>query len=298
MEVSEIKPTKYQILEIFKKNIQKVIELEKVNVFSLKQIANILHSNRHDWKISIDIDLEDFIYFCLNNNILKDCSLIFPKKVIRRYTKYKNPASKEEVALSLSNSTYFSHYSAVMIHDLSYNVVKNLYVSTELSTKVTNSQPLLQENIDKALKKNMRVTSRIAEYQNSYIYWLESKNYNKLGIIENNNYKYTNLERTLLDILMRPSYSGGIKEVITIFFKAKDDLSINKLYKYIKKMDPIYPYHQSLGFILEYIGLNGKLVDMIEKLGCYYDFYLDYNMDLKNCNYSKKWRVYYPNYLD
>lgn len=298
MKVMKIKPTKYQILEVFKKDIQKVIHLDKKNVFNLNQLNNILYLNRKNWRISIDIDLEDFIYFCLNNNILKDCSLIFPKKVIRRYTKYKNPASKEEVALSLSDSTYFSHYSAVMIHDLSYNVVKNLYVSTEQSVKVTNSQPLLQENIDNAFKKDMRVTSRIAEYQNSYIHWLESKNYNKLGIIEHNNYKYTDLERTLLDILMRPSYSGGIKEVINIFFKAKDDLSINKLYKYIKKMNPIYPYHQSLGFMLEHIGLNGTLVDMIGKLGCYYDFYLDYNMDLKNCNYSEKWRIYYPSYLD
>ena len=67
----------------------------------------------------------------------------------------------------------------------------------------------------------MRITKRIAEYQNSYIYWLESKNYNRLGVIEKNNYRYTDLERTLLDILMRPSYSGGIKEVIDILVKLK-----------------------------------------------------------------------------
>lgn len=294
----KIKPTKYQTLEVFKKDIKKEIDLNKENVFGLDQLNNILYSNRRDWKIPITVDLEDFIYFCLNNNILIDCSLMFPKKKIRRYMKYKKPAYKEEVALSLSNSAYFSHYSAVMIHDLSYNVVKHLYVSTELSKKKLASQPLLQQNIDKAFRNKMRITKRIAEYQNSYIYWLESKNYNRLGVIEKNNYRYTDLERTLLDILMRPSYSGGIKEVIDIFSKAKDNLSISKLYKYIRKMSPIYPYHQSLGFILEYIGLSGKLVDMFEKLGCFYDFYLDYNMDVEKCNYSKKWRVYYPNYLD
>jgi hypothetical protein len=37
MEVSKIKPTKYQILEIFKKkNIQKVIELEKSKCIQFK----------------------------------------------------------------------------------------------------------------------------------------------------------------------------------------------------------------------------------------------------------------------
>lgn len=257
-----------------------------------------MYLNRNNWKISADTDIEDFIYFCINNNILKESPLIFPKRIVRRYTKYKNPASKEAIALSLSKDAYFSHYTAVMIHDLSYNVAKNIYVSTESTKKIKTSQALIQQNIDKSFQKRMRTTSRIAEYQNSYIYWLESKNYNKLGIIEKNKYKYTDLERTLLDILMRPGYSGGIKEVIDIFSNSKTKLSINRLYKYIKKMDPIYPYHQSIGFILEYIGLEGKLVDMFNKLGCQYDFYLDYNMDIEKCSYSKKWRIYYPNYLD
>lgn len=107
---------------------------------------------------------------------------MFPKKKLEDIWNIK-PAYKEEVALSLSNSAYFSHYSAVMIHDLSYNVVKHLYVSTELSKKKLASQPLLQQNIDKAFRNKMRITKRIAEYQNSYIYWLESKNYNRLELL-------------------------------------------------------------------------------------------------------------------
>lgn len=289
--------TKYQKMSVFKNDIRDKIELYKKNIFTVYEIEEFYREHAYEWKLSLRMDIEDFIYFCKNNNILKEIYLEFPNRSIRRFVKNKHQYSKEDIAISLSPKAYFSHYSAVMIHDLSNNVVKNVFISTELSKKKETPRLLEQESINRAFSKPMRFTNRKAEYQNAYIYWLESKNYDSIGIIEGE-YKYTDLERTLIDCLMRPQYCGGIDEVINIFEAAKNNISINKLYKYIKRMNPIYPYHQALGFILEYIGLQGKIVDMFLTLGMDYDFYLDYNTNINNCNYSSKWKLYYPKHLD
>jgi hypothetical protein len=57
-------------------------------------------------------------------------------------------------------------------------------------------------------------------------------------------------------------------------------------------MEYAYPYHQSIGFLLERAGATEQDCRRLSNLGTEFDFYLDYKM--KNPAYSKKWRLYYP----
>ena len=77
--------------------------------------------------------------------------------------------------------------------------------------------------------------------------------------------RLTNLERTLIDITVRPVYSGGVFEVAKAFELAKEKLSVNSLTAMLKKLEYTYPYHQAVGFYLERAGYKSSLLDLLRK---------------------------------
>ena len=85
----------------------------------------------------------------------------------------------------------------------------------------------------------MRKTNQIATYKDQKVYMLNSKYSNNLGVeeIELNNKKYlvTGIERTLIDIAVRPDYAGGVSEIIDAYKLAKDRCSVNILISLLKK---------------------------------------------------------------
>ncbi|MFN0187860.1 MAG: hypothetical protein ACKVQV_04105 [Bacteroidia bacterium] len=50
-------------------------------------------------------------------------------------------------------------------------------------------------------------------------------------------YRYTDLERTLIGIAIRPAYSSGVKEDLKENELAKEKVDIQKLKKYLTEMD-------------------------------------------------------------
>ena len=92
--------------------------------------------------------------------------------------------------------------------------------------------------------------------------------------------RVTDIERTLIDVTVRPIYAGGVFEVL-------------KLAATLKKLDYIYPYHQAVGFYLERAGVyRESSISLLKKFGFKYDFYLMHQ--IKEKEYSKKWRLYFP----
>ena len=56
-----------------------------------------------------------------------------------------------------------------------------------------------------------------------------------------------------------------------------------------------YPYHQSIGFLLERAGLSEADLKKFLKLVTDFDFFLDYG--LKRPVYDAKWKLYYPRFF-
>ena len=127
---------------------------------------------------------------------------------------------------------------------------------------------------------------------------LNGKFTNKLGVIETQledkaKIFSTNVERTLIDITVRPAYSGGVFEVLNAFRLAKEKVSINKLAATLKKLDYVYPYHQAIGFYVERSQCyKESQINLLKKIPIIYDFYLAHGM--KEVEYSKEWKLYYP----
>lgn len=102
----------------------------------------------------------------------------------------------------------------------------------------------------------------------------------------------TNIERTLIDIVVRPAYAGGISHALDAYIGARDTVSVNRLNALLTKLDYIYPYHQSIGFLMEKAGYKESQLELMRKKGLKYDFYLAHAM--KDTDFNKDWRLHIP----
>src|SRR5204863_201070 len=128
---------------------------------------------------------------------------------------------------------------------------------------------------------------------------LNGKQTGNLGVTEiksdlNEALQVTDLSRTLIDIAVRPSYSGGVFEVLNAYKKAKKrKVSIDILITYLKQLDYVYPYHQVIGFYMEKSGIyEASEIDLLKKIGMKYNFYLAYG--IKKPQFVTEWKLYIP----
>ena len=197
---------------------------------------------------------------------------------------------------------YLSHFSALYLHELTNHRPEEYYLSKEITGRIpVHSKEKIIEKIRQAFFKAPRKTSKYLTYQKTKIILLEKQDLGKIGVKKKSlkvgekrqiKISCTSLERTLIDSVISPHYSGGIKTVISAFSKAR--ININQLYKIYKAYSPYYPYWQSIGFLLYKL----KKPDVSKKWLQYFSspkivFYLDKNFN-ENWVYDSKWKVYYP----
>jgi hypothetical protein len=102
----------------------------------------------------------------------------------------------------------------------------------------------------------------------------------------------TKLERTLIDIAVRPAYAGGVYQVLNAYRTAKGRMSVSVVLATLKKLDYLYPYHQVIGFYMEKAGYEEQRYERLLKVGLKYDFYLAH--DIRESEYNAKWRLFAP----
>ncbi len=289
---------RFQMLQHAKPEITKFFSETKKDIFSPQDIARIILEKSMEWRLAKVTTEEDFARFLKERNILKEIKITFSgqDKEVFRYV--KGDVSNYQIALSLNRQSYISHYTAVFLHGLTNNIPKRVYTNTEQSRKSNppNKSNLTQEKIDSAFSKPMRKTKNIATFFDNSVCLINGKNLNRLGVSEipvaNATIPVTNIERTLIDIAVRPDYCGGVYEVQEVYAMAKGQISSNRLLATLKKIDFIYPYHQVIGFYLEKAGYKEEILRLFEKEDKLFNFYLAY--DMKDKQFSKRWKLFYP----
>lgn len=287
------------------KNRRKFVQLFTRNVAGLDvpvlnrpQLQKLLKLNRQTLGVTQRLSLDAFIEYLTDFSTLKVFNFEFPH---HRCTRYALPdVSLYAVVSSFFKKAYFTHYSALYLQQLTEQIPKKIYLNLEQVPKpaATNRDALLQANIDQAFRKPQRTTNNLCVFENHNIFLLNGKFSNNEGVEKiylNDNEKVmvTGIERTLIDISVRPTYSGGVQQVLSAFEKAKAlGVSINRLSATLKRLNYIYPYHQVIGFYLEKAGYSESQIAWMDKLDKDHDFYLDYN--LKSPDYSERWRLFIP----
>jgi hypothetical protein len=109
--------------------------------------------------------------------------------------------------------------------------------------------------------------------------------------------RVTSIERTLIDIAVRPAYAGGTQAVLNAYQQASRDVDVQTLINLLDKIKYIYPYHQSIGFYMEHSGCySPEQMELIRCIPRHYNFYLDY--EIRDPSFDKTWRIFYPKSLD
>jgi hypothetical protein len=282
--------------QIAKGDIVEYFERQGSKVYNINDISRILDNNRKFWRLPVSLSSEDFAKLLITYTQLKFHNFEFMSKIIQRFT-WGN-VSIFRIAASLEKNAYLSHYTALFLHGLTDQIPKKIYVTYEQPPKIRINKTLSQLDIDNAFHKPLRVSNNVAKYQDNSICLLNGQFSNNLGVVTITNDTdetniVTDIERTLIDITVRPVYSGGIFEVLSAFRKAVNKVSINKLAARLKTLDYIYPYHQAIGFYLEKAGnYRDTQIELLKSFDIKYDFYLDHAVE--EVGYSKEWKLYYP----
>lgn len=283
-------------LEIAKQDIVKRFSQSETTIFRQKDISEIVNENSSFWRLAGSMRLSQFTEFMVKKTKMKRLVFEFPHRKETLYT--WGDISIFKIIQSLKPDSYFTHYTAVYLNELTEQIPKTIYLNHEQQQKRFIPQKLEQSNIDYAFKNKVRVSNNTATYEDFKITILNGKYTGKSGVMEmgdpsGEKIYVTTPERTLIDITIRPVYAGGIFEVLKAYELAAKKVSVNKLTALLKKIKFIYPYHQAIGFYLERSNAyKESQIRLLEKFPINNDFYLVHNM--KTMAYSKKWHLHYP----
>lgn len=276
------------------KHIDKVdflVENRKYKVLNFEEFESLVSAINGTWglKSFSRNKIKEFLFekYFKRNKLVGDSSSEI-------YLISESKFDQYDIASTRSRKAYFSHYSALSINNLTIQLPKQIYLTLERPTlALTNHSAILQKSVDFTFNKPPRITSNKRVYKTFAINFINGQNQNHIGIVPfRNDYKVTDVERTLIDISVRPFYSGGVTQVLDAFINAKKFLDTEKLFEYYSKMNFGYPYHQVIGYYLQKAAYNKDSYIKFLSLPMELDFYLTYN--ILNKDYSEKWKLFIP----
>ena len=260
--------------------------------YTFQELRSLLREHRRSWQVPKHYHYELIVDELCGKKLLH-------KARVGPTTLYiSGEPSPYQVANALHHNAYFCHFTAAYILGLTLNIPKTIYVNREQSDKGVRSTSVTLEQtaVDAAFKKERRFTSRQFQYQKNLIVFLNGKHTGNAGVVEvdfeGSSLRVTGTERTLLDMVVHPEYSGGVYQVMEAFERAKDKLSVPKLSALLRHLDYIYPYHQSVGFYLEKAGFADSILKRFERPGFTIDFYLARGMG--SPVYDSRWHLFVP----
>ena len=214
-----------------------------------------------------------------------------------RYVWRDDRPSVHAIALTLRPRAYLSHLSALQIHGVVPLSEDVIYVNAEQSEKPHRQIDLRQDAIDRAFANRERSSNYVLSHEDSSIVLISGKSTDDFGVsivaTPAGKLRVTSPARTLVDAVVRPGYSGGVKTVARAFELLRDRVKVKDLLAVLARLDHAYPYHQSVGFYMERAGFDRSALALLRELGTAYDFHLAHAMK-GTTRFDRKWRVRYP----
>ncbi len=276
------------------KELESFFQSSAQTIYWPSELAAIFQKHQSGWKLPREMTFPAFVSWLRQKRKLTQITLTSPRYAeIVRYAWGPHP-SPVLVALSTKRASYCSHGSALWIHGLGGSA-KDLYVNQEQREKPPNDGNLTQEAIDRVFRRQPRHTKLIYRLSKNKITIVNGKQTGRLGVEKKlaptGESVVTCLERTLIDVTVRPNYAGGASAVMAAFDAARG-ISLQKMLRFLKTLDYTYPYHQAIGFYLLRSGYSQEDREPFARLGTDWDFYLCHG--LRNPLFDTEWKIYYP----
>lgn len=280
---------KGQVLRFFESSDQRV--------FTGDDLSVILQEHRDAWRLPQRMTALKLIEFLTAEGRLRAIEIRPATGDRGPVTRYAwGNVSPLRVALSFRRLAFLSHASAAFVLGLTDVVPRRIYVNLEQTPKPASGGPLAQERIDFAFRRPQRESNQIHHFEESTLVVLNGKHSGRFEVgrvaFLNEVFVSTLLERTLVDLTVRPAYAGGVWAVLEAFRRARERASTLKLMAVLKRLSYIYPYHQALGFYMERAGFRDAQCQPLRDLGLEFDFYLAHG--LADLEYDSRWRIHYP----
>lgn len=287
-------------------------ELHQHRVFTADQLRKILQEHRQVLGAPQSLSAPAFAKALDKQGVLKRIEVLSAetrrKEVLQSYKpfiRYVWPdVTAHQVAISLRPGSYFSHGTAAYLHGLMPEHDGTIYVNKEQSPKPDASTTMSQDAIDLAFRNPPRVSNYIYKFNSERMVLISGKSTGGYGVVETQDksgfpIRLTSVERTLVDIAVRPVYAGGVVSVLSAYrnalgtaSKALGSASVEKIVHVIRKLGHAYPYHQAIGFYLQRAGLPNDQTSQLHAFGLNFNFYLANGM--KEATLNPDWRLYIP----
>jgi hypothetical protein len=270
-------------------------------VYTTNEISALLEEKRVEWKIPTYISSDRFLRFLLENTALEQLLIQSTgerdQPDLTRYIWSRSDPFL--LGTSLKQRSYCSHSSALVLHGLTDQLPQTFFVTTPQSrTYPTDKDELVQEAVDKVFAKQQR-ESQTAYRALGYRYVLLEGAFAQPGDVDEVTLEssrmpvaVSSLERTLIDIVVRPSYSGGIVQVLEAYKAAYGQIDIGRMNLLLNRLNYTYPYQQSIGFLLSKAGYADSEIEPFLEDVTPIHFYLAYGLAEKV--FVPKWHLYVP----
>jgi predicted transcriptional regulator of viral defense system len=207
------------------------------------------------------------------------------------------------VAQAMFSKEYFGNLTSIYYHSLTNQVPKAIYICYEKKAAKREKVNTVNNNeLRRSFIKPHRHTKHVYTFDNYEIIVVERRaRISDSGVVEDhppstllpNASRVTCIERALIDAVVSPQYNGGIVSVYTYFRNARDMLNMANLVKIYKQLDFVYPYSQSIGFLLDKANMPKHASVIYKNFPPERSFYVDH--DAKTTwIYDEKWKLYYP----
>lgn len=275
----------------------KLLDFDSKQVYAINDLRHLLADS-----LTRNLSLRSVVKDLVRLRHLTQVDLPTPRRASTFYIKKGIPF--EFAAVSIDSKAYLCHETAARLHELVDKPSHRIYVNVEQRLGSPLDAKLEQSRIDAAFRRPPRTTTNITKNGKREVCLVNGKNTGCLGVIEHPlnvrrkayNLRITDLERTMIDLTTRPSYGGGVHQVLRAFERARPNLSIEKLVDTLHRIGHIYPYHQCIGFYLEASGeYSADEIKPFRDMSMEFDFYLENKME--QTVYVPQWRLYVPNSL-
>jgi predicted transcriptional regulator of viral defense system len=267
-------------------------------IYSRNDLAEHFSKARIEGFLAKHTKLDEFIDFLVLRRHLLSIQLKSEQyeKTITRYCVGR--PSPFALAASLRKNGYFSHGTAAYLLGLIKRPPAAIFLNVEQSAKKPAiSASLSQPAIDRAFASKQRQSNLSYENGELIVTILAGKNTGRAGVepltsSEARGIATTNLERTLIDITVRPTYAGGIDVVLDAYRTARERVSAQMLVSTLNTLNYTYPYPQAIGFLMQRAGYSSEALESMKSRVSDFKFYLTHGQ--KDPEYDHEWRLFYP----